>query len=425
MSASVITSMKKSSKPQNYLPIFDNLPFIKQQTFQQAQYPDFGERDFVSTHAFLLSYRNNDATFKAYRRETERLLQWAWYIHQKSILKLKRIDIEAYIAFCQKPPLNWIGTKKVPRFLKKDGQRKPNLEWRPFIATIPKAQYHKGYSPNPKEYLLSGKSLREVFTVTSSLYQFLIREEYTDTNSVLHIRQKSHYFRIHQSKAKIRRLTTRQWEYVLETAQQLADQSQAHERTLFIISILYSLYLRISELSAIPRWVPTMGDFAQDSEGLWWFTTVGKNNKERQIAVSDDLLEALKRYRISLNLNPLPSPHEKIPLISKQHGKGPIKTTSRIRDIVQFCFNRAIKRLDQDKFTTEAESLRTATVHWLRHTGISDDIKHRPATHVRDDAGHSSSLITDRYVNIERDARHASSKNKRIYNKSSKIDAID
>ena len=49
----------------------------------------------------------------------------------------------------------------------------------------------------------------------------------------------------------------------------------------------------------------------------------------------------------------------------------------------------------------EAEMLRSATVHWLRHTGISDDVKHRPREHVRDDAGHSSSAITDRYIDVE------------------------
>ena len=40
-------------------------------------------------------------------------------------------------------------------------------------------------------------------------------------------------------------------------------------------------------------------------------------------------------------------------------------------------------------------------MHWLRHTGISDDVKYRPREHVRDDAGHSSSAITDRYIDIE------------------------
>ena len=50
----------------------------------------------------------------------------------------------------------------------------------------------------------------------------------------------------------------------------------------------------------------------------------------------------------------------------------------------------------------EAEQMMSATVHWLRHTGISDDVKTRPREHVRDDAGHSSDLITDKYIDTER-----------------------
>ena len=53
-------------------------------------------------------------------------------------------------------------------------------------------------------------------------------------------------------------------------------------------------------------------------------------------------------------------------------------------------------------------------VHWLRHTGISDDVKRRPKEHVRDDAGHSSSATTDRYIDIEKRERHASAKKKKL-----------
>ena len=40
--------------------------------------------------------------------------------------------------------------------------------------------------------------------------------------------------------------------------------------------------------------------------------------------------------------------------------------------------------------------LMDTAVHWLRHTGISDDAKIRPREHVRDDADHGSGAITDK-----------------------------
>ena len=172
------------------------------------------------------------------------------------------------------------------------------------------------------------------------------------------------------------------------------------------------MYLRVSELVASPRWTPKMNDFAKDNDNNWWFTTVGKGNKQRQIAVSDTMLEALKRWRNHLKLSFLPTPADVDPLIPKTIGSGPITSSTYIRRVVQKCFDQAIEDLQRDGFNDEAESLLVATVHWLRHTGISEDVKIRPKEHVRDDAGHSSSAITDKYIDIELRERHKSAKKK-------------
>ena len=66
-------------------------------------------------------YPGNKSTFEAYRREIERLLQWSWLIAKKSILNLKRQDIQEYIEFCLKPPNSWIGTKRVARYIIRGG----------------------------------------------------------------------------------------------------------------------------------------------------------------------------------------------------------------------------------------------------------------------------------------------------------------
>lgn len=174
------------------------------------------------------------------------------------------------------------------------------------------------------------------------------------------------------------------------------------------------MYLRISELVASKRWIPKMNNFTCDSDNNWWFTTVGKGNKQRQIAVSNSMLDALKRWRIHLKLSPLPSLSDSNFLLPKTRGKGPISSTNHVRNIVQDCFDRAIEDLKTDGFIEEADSLMTATVHWLRHTGISDDVKVRPKEHVRDDAGHSSSAITDKYIDVELRERHKSARDKTI-----------
>jgi len=273
--------------------------------------------------------------------------------------------------------------------------RIPSPRWRPYVVTISKADFRKGNSVDINQFKLSPGALKQVFAILGTFYSYLLQEEYVTANPVALVRQKSKFIRKQQGPAKIRRLSELQWQYVIKTAGELAEKDAAtHERTLFIMSILYSMYLRISELAASSRWVPAMNHFQRDGDGNWWFTTVGKGNKQRQIAVSNTMLAALKRWRKHLGLSVLPSPADNLPLLPRTKGKGPIASTSYIRKIVQYCFDRTMDALRKDNFTEEAESLVEATVHWLRHTGISDDVKHRPREHVRDDAGHSSSATT-------------------------------
>ena len=368
-------------------------------------------QDYEHALTFLYSYRGSRDTFASYRREVERLLQWCWFVNGSSLVELKRADIEAYVDFCQQPPVNWIATKTVPRFIDKQGLRVANTEWRPFV--VKRSRYKT--AENAQSFSLSSNALQAIFAILGSFFTYLIQEEYTEANPVALIRQKSKYLRKRQQKDKIRRLTVLQWAYVVETAEMLAiDDPSQHERTLFVIQALYGMYLRISELTVTERWSPQMGDFSMDMDGNWWFTTVGKGNKERDITVSDAMLAGLKRYRAFLGLSPLPSPGETTPLVHKTRGTGGINSTRQIRNIVKNCFDASIMRMNKDGFDQDAELLKAATVHWLRHTGISDDVKHRPREHVRDDAGHGSSAITDKYIDVEMRERHRSAKNKTI-----------
>ena len=358
--------------------------------------------DYQCASEFIYSYRGSPDTFSTYRREIEHFLHWCWTVANKSLNQIVREDIETYIDFTKQPPVNWIGTKNVPRFLDRAGERTPNPDWRPYVNSA-------------GEYTASQAALQSLFSVLSSFFNFLIQEGHVAANPVTQMRQKSKFLRKHQSQGKIRRLSPLQWDYVIETTEKMArEKPEIHERTLFIMNSLYAMYLRISELVETPRWQPQMGHFQSDLEGNWWFVTVGKGNKEREVSVSNAMLDALKRYRLSRGLSALPAPGEASPLVHKTRGRGGITSTRQIRGIVQKCFDRAAEKMRKEGFTEDADRLATATVHWLRHTGISDDVKHRPREHVRDDAGHGSSAITDRYIDVERTERHASARNKII-----------
>lgn len=367
--------------------------------------PDAVE-DYQYASEFLYSYRGSPDTFSTYRREIEHFLHWCWLVSHKSLRAVRREDIEEYVEFAQKPPKAWIGSKNVPRYVDINGQRHANADWRPYVQATESRQ--------AVPYFVSQGGIQSLLAVLGSFFNFLIQEEFREANPVAQIRQKSKLVRKTQGVKPIRRLSDLQWQTVMETAKEMAEGPEKDERTLFIMQALFGMYLRISELVETPRWTPRMGDFERDRDGNWWFRTVGKGNKERQVSVSDSMKAALTRYRRSRGLTDLPAPGDPTPLIHKNRGQGGISSTRQIRGIVQLCFDRAVLKLQERNQAEEASQLGAATVHWLRHTGISEDVKTRPREHVRDDAGHGSSAITDRYIDVQLRERHASARDKII-----------
>src|SRR5689334_19930535 len=88
------------------------------------------EHEFTLCLEFLKSYGNSADTFTAYRREVERLLQWAWLICKKPLKIISRNDIREYLLFINSPPTSWIGTKTVSRFILNEvGLREANPVW--------------------------------------------------------------------------------------------------------------------------------------------------------------------------------------------------------------------------------------------------------------------------------------------------------
>ena len=404
-------------------PIIDNLDFIdnpfKSNNFSSliciGDQPVAGaDQDLEYALKFLYSYNGSTATFNSYRREIERLLQWAWRIERTAVIPLKREHIEEFVRFSIDPPLAWIGTKNVARFKTRSGGRSACEAWRPFVVTVSKIEHRAGAKPDTRQFYPSQAAIKATFTALSSFYKYLVQENLIEANPVSLIRQKSKFIRKDHQRAPVRRISNLQWDYVLETAERMAQEDPRHERTLFIMNCLFAMYLRISELVADERAVPVMGDFRKDPDGSWWFHVTGKGNKNRTITVCDAMLQALKRYRKSLGLPLLPSPGERLPLISKTLGKGPVTSSRIIRKIVQSCFDRSYERMCAEGLEEDAGELKAATVHWLRHTGISEDVKFRPREHVRDDAGHASMATTDRYIESDLRERHQSAKRKRI-----------
>jgi site-specific recombinase XerD len=400
-------------------PLFDTLENLSETALliepylQTLQIPE-SQKEYELCLEFLKSYGNSQDTFTAYRRETERFLQWAWLISKKALKNITRNDIRDYLEFIKEPPKLWIAIKSANRFIINGlGIRVINPEWRPFVVRISKNARRHGKEPSKSAYKLGNKSMEAIFAGLSSLFSFLQQENYLESNPISLIRQKKGYIQRQQVRKVTRKLSKLQWDYVIGAAQQMAEENPNHQRTLFMMSAFYLLGVRISELAYTENRLATMGSFSPDKQGLWWFTTVGKGNKIRDIAVPDELLESLKRYRAQLDLSPLPQREEPTPLFPKLKGKDGLGSR-QIRNIVQSVFDHAIQKLQFEGKLDESEDLATATVHWLRHTAISSEVEYRPREHIRDDVGHENPATMDKYIDIDRTARHQSAQNKKL-----------
>ena len=377
-------------------------------------------QDFTQSQAFLKSYsRKSEATYRSYRNEVERLLLWSWTITDKTIIQLKRPELEAFFDFVHSPPANWVADSVQDRFKQIGGEWLQNENWRPFAAKISKQDRKKalagGLDVNPDKsgHKLSGEAMKICFSAISCFYDYLADEGYAFGNPIPAIRKQSPYLIKGATQKSIKRLSDLQWDYVLGCAESAANADSSYERMLFVVSLLKSLYMRVSELSDRSNWQPVWHHFWEDSDGNHWLKVLGKGNKLRDISVPSALFPYIKRYKnyrseASSNFN------TNAALVSKNRGSGGM-TSRQIRRIVQEAFDMAFDKMLAEGFADEARALREATTHWLRHTGASQDIATRPLKHMADDLGHASMGTTDQvYIQSDMKERARSGKDRDV-----------
>jgi site-specific recombinase XerD len=376
---------------------------------------------YSAVRGFLKSYAGNEATFNSYRTHVERLLLWSLLVAGKPLVELRRRDAEAFMEFCLNPPADWIGPVVKSRFLREGGRKKldtdtyiVNFKWRPFSHTVAKRERkiaEEAVATLPsRPYRMSQGSTAQVFAVCGSFFQHAIDEGLTEVNPFRAVKQKSIYKQRHTLDVASRSLTPLQWSYVIETAEQMATADPKHERTLFIVATMFSMYLRVSDLVGRDNWTPTMGDIRRDTMGNWWFHVVGKGNKAAKISIRDEYIQNfLVRYRQHLQLSPFPTAQEKTPLISSLKGRGGL-SDRHIRLLLQGLFDRAMGRMaDEGWSDDEIDQLRSASLHWLRHTSATFDAPYREMKDLQADLRHNSLSTTQNtyYNSLDEQRAHS------------------
>jgi len=355
----------------------------------------------------------SEHTYARFRSDVERFLLWSFLYKNKPIDDYKKNDILEFADFAWKPPVNWIGVKNVDRFLMIGGTFKCNQEWHPFRYQVAKNSGSEVI--DKRRYRPSQATLSATFAGMMSFYNYLIHEEICIGNPAQFAKKDCKYFIKDAQVKEVRRLTEEQWEYVLTTAIDLADQSPTYERNLFIVASLKTLFLRISELSERKTWSPEMRHFWKDEDGNWWLKIYGKGRKLRDVTVPLEFLPYLTRYRQARGEPPLPSNADDSPLVEKIRGQGGM-TSRHLTRLVQDVFDRAHEKMINEKGESAAQKLKEASTHWLRHTGASLEVERgRPLKDVSEDLGHASMATTDTiYVQSENKKRAHSGKQRKV-----------
>lgn len=323
--------------------------------------------DLQAVESWLAEYQNQPQTFRAYRKEAERLLLWCWLERGKAFSSLNRQDIAAYQEFlCDPQPASrWCGHGRAPRHSK---------AWRPFQGG------------------LSQTSQQHALRILRGLFHYLHSAGYLAGNPLALIRQKA--IRQDARQVRERHLDQETWDALVDYLQhQDTDQPQRKkqlERWRLLLTFLYLLAPRVHEVAKA-----RMNDFFQ-RRGNWWWAVEGKGQKYAEIPVNPALIAAIKRYREFLGLSPLLSSEDTSPLVRNlQGGKG--ISANMIYRTMKDLTDEASQAFAVSQPEIAARLAKTST-HWFRHTSITHQA----------DAG-----VELRF--LARNARHANLATTRIY----------
>lgn len=387
---------------------FENRPIVEKFIGDFATTINAG-RDFEMARVFLAHHSQAPGTFGNYRNCLEKLLLWSWIYRQKAVINFSSGDVQDFISFSEFPPDSWVGKAPCSRFVKVGTDWIFNDNWKPMSARRSKANKNIGDTP---DFTISLGSIRQLLTISCSFFNFLIDEGLVSRNPIA-IANKKRSRELHFARQTQRGLSDEQWGWVIDTAENMANQNSKYERSLFIIMTIYSLYLRGADLSISLYWTPTMGAFVKRNES-WWFEIVNRQGIVCEIFVRPDFIPYLRRYRLSRSLSVLPSYGEVTPLLTTIYGR-PGLTDRQIRVIVQEVFDRTYMEMKYSG-AIDCEALLSASVAWLRDTGARIDAQYRDPVHLQKDLRHVRLCSTlDRYYPARADSRTMHHHNVPIY----------
>lgn len=344
------------------------------------------DNDIAAVQAWMALF-TSPRTVSNYRKDVSRLIYWCMHFAGKPISGLKYEDMLRYREFLIAPPPECIGSPGAENY---DHRAHPLTEkWRPFRTPL---------SPN---------SVRQSFVVLRTLFEFLVMTKYLKVNPIV-LLMKSVRRPVHE------RHRTAMPDAVLMALFDGIDQLQDDDtriRAQWIFRFLLFTGLRATEVveaKASGLYCDTHDQSLRS--GRWYLKVLGKGQKLRSVAFSNDLFPYLMAMRERAGLSAQITPDDHTPMVFLSFsGK---KTCARaVTRQSLHSFLKTVCSLVASDMTTSnrimAEQIQHLHAHIFRHTAATMWIANGASlADARDNLGHSSLSTLSRYVNPEQGNRH-------------------
>lgn len=316
------------------------------------------------------------STQRSYRKEAERVLLWAVVERKTALSSLSVEDAAAFRAFLADPPSTWCG----PR-------------------------HHQRWSPlwRPLEGALTPTALRQSLIILRSLFAFLTSQAYVRDNPFAELALPADPQR---ALASSRTLSPAQWDHIDALLQGHTD-SEPGRRLRRAMRWLHETGLRLGEITTArcEDLEPVESQTADGSKAPdWLLTVIGKGGRRRQVPVPAELVDELgdELARHGFDREVAAPGNKGIHVLARfdsDLGRPARWSASGLYQAIKAFLAQAANDLEG----VDAQQLRKASTHWLRHSRGAHALQGRagqapvPIQIVQNNLGHASVGTTSMY----------------------------